>query len=387
MKVLFTSEAVLFDKDGQYYSNNLVPQLARYSYFGDVTCVCYKLDARGQNTMPALIDKTASSFCFTKKENKLSSLLSDVRDNDVIIKNEVIKCDMVIAHVPSSNSNHAIKWAKKYNKPYMLVVVGCPWDSMWNYSWKGKILAPFSFLKLRHQLSESKYALYVTERFLQQRYPCSGLTEYASNVCIQPDSDSVLTNRIKRIENLSESSPINIVTTASVKVRYKGQEYVIRAIGKLCNEFGYNYHYYLIGGGDQQYLKNVARQANVEDRVHFMGRLSHDDVISALDNMDIYIQPSKQEGLPRAMIEGMSRALPAIGTRVAGIPELVDDKYLVRKANVEDIVDVLAIFLDKECMKKQAYVNYVKSMEYTLEKLDARRYAFFDKFIKNNFRS
>ena len=105
-----------------------------------------------------------------------------------------------------------------------------------------------------------------------------------------------------------------------------------------------------------------------------------------LDDMDLYIQPSKQEGLPRALIEGMSRALPAVGTRVAGIPELLGDDYLVKKGSVDDIIEVLSTKMNKECMKKQARVNYAKASEYTLDIINARRQAFFDKFVHHYFK-
>lgn len=384
MKIVFTSEEVVDICDGKYYSMNLGQHLTKYKYFGDIVCVCFYRHVE-HTTLPE-IDKTSAEFVFTEKENNVKALFKTKKKNDEIIKKQVEREDvkMVVAHVPSGNSRHSIKYAKQYNKPYLEVVVGCAWDALWNYDWRGKCLAIPYFLNLKKIVKDAPYALYVTQYFLQKRYPCKGKTEHASNVCIDKVPEDVLTERVAKIDGYTKETQLNIATTAAVSVRYKGQEYVIKALAKLNKELGFNYHYYMMGGGDQTFLKGVAEEAGVTEYVHFLGSLPHDKVTETLDKMDLYIQPSKQEGLPRALIEGMSRALPAVGTRVAGIPELLLDDYLVKKGSADEIVRVLSTKMDKESMKKQAKANFEKASEYTLDIINKRRQAFFDRFMKDN---
>ena len=83
-------------------------------------------------------------------------------------------------------------------------------------------------------------------------------------------------------------------------------------------------------------------------------------------------------------IEAMSRALPAVGTRVAGIPELLSDDYLVKKGSVDEIVRVLSTNMDKESMMKQAEENFKKASEFMLDIINARRQIFFNTFINYN---
>ena len=385
MKILFTSEEVVEVCDGKYYSMNLGQHLTKYSYLGEIVCVCYSRDVK-QTKLPE-IDKTTAKFVFTKKETSISSKIFGSKTNYNIIKEYAKEeVDMLVAHIPSWNSGHAINIAKKLELPYMVVVVGCIWDSMWNYDWRGKLLAIPEFLIQRKQVASAKYALYVTEHFLQNRYPCKGKVEHASNVCINKVEDRILADRIAKIDGYTRGCQLNIATVAAVNVRYKGQEYVIRAIAKLNNEMGYRYHYYMIGGGDNSFLKSVVKSCGVENYVHFMGALPHDKVIEALDKMDLYIQPSKQEGLPRALIEAMSRGLPSVGTRVAGIPELLIDDFLVKKGSVDEIVCVLATRMTPDNMIKQAQRNFNKASEYTLDIINARRQHFFDEFIQDNFK-
>ena len=385
MKILFTSEEVIDICEGKYYSMNLGQHLAKYSYMGEIICVCYCREVK-KTKLPE-IDMNSAKFVFTQKETSVSTKLFGSRKNHEIIQECAKVADMVVAHVPSWNSEHSIAIAKQMGLPYMTVVVGCIWDSMWNYDWRGKLLAIPEFIKQKCQVSNSHYALYVTEYFLQKRYPCDGVTEHASNVCIEPVSKSVLDKRLAKIRSYTDGCQLNIATVAAVNVRYKGQEYVIRAIAKLNKEKGLNYHYYLVGGGDNSFLKEIVKKYEVESYVHFIGALPHEKVIELLDNMDLYIQPSKQEGLPRALIEAMSRALPAIGTRVAGIPELLDANYLVKKGSTNEIVQALLAQMTIKEMEIQAERNFKKASEYSLDLINARRLKFFDKFILDNFNS
>lgn len=383
MKLLFTSEEVVDIYNGKYYSTNLGQHLAKYSYMGEITCVCYCREVE-QTKLPE-VDKSIAKFVFTQKENSLSAKIFGSKKNHEIIKGCVKNVDMVVAHVPSWNSEHSITIAKEIGLPYMAVVVGCVWDALWNYDWRGKLMAAFEYLKQKQQVGSSTHVLYVTEHFLQTRYPTKGKMEHASNVCINKVPESVLSNRLAKIDSYTQGCQLNIVTVGAVNVRYKGQEHVIRAIAKLNKEMGYNYHYYLVGGGENSFLKGVVSEYNIEKFVHFLGALPHNKVTEMLDKMDIYIQPSMTEGLPRAVIEGLSRALVTLGANVGGIPELINPDYLFSRGDVDGIIDILSTQMSSEKMKAQAAANFIKASEYTLDIINARRQKFFDTFIQDSF--
>ena len=61
-------------------------------------------------------------------------------------------------------------------------VVGCPWDAYWNYSLKGKIVAPFATYMMKRRVKSAPFVLYVTNKFLQKRYPTKGKKINCSNV-------------------------------------------------------------------------------------------------------------------------------------------------------------------------------------------------------------
>ena len=98
------------------------------------------------------------------------------------------------------------------------------------------------------------------------------------------------------------------------------------------------------------------------------------------DSLDLYIQPSKQEGLPRAVIEAMSRGCPVIGTSIAGIPELIPKVCLFKKGSTEEVAKAVERVL-KTDLEKLAKRNFNKSCEFSRDKLVKKREAFYDIFL------
>ncbi|GAB2318566.1 hypothetical protein IRB23SM22_08240 [Alkalibacterium sp. s-m-22] len=298
-----------------------------------------------------------------------------------IIANEIQKSDYIIARLPSFVGNIAVDFARKYGKPYLVEVVACPWDGFWNHSMTGKFIAPLMYYATKKRVKESLYAIYVTNHFLQNRYPTDGKHTNCSNVALTEFDDGVLERRLTKIESMKDTDKIVIGTTAAVNVRYKGQQYIIQALGKLKKQGFTNFEYQLVGGGDQVFLKSIAEKHDVLDQVKFLGAMTHNKVFDWLETIDIYTQPSRQEGLPRALIEAMSRAIPAFGARTAGIPELLDDKFIFSntKKNIDEIIKILKSF-DKQAMTKQATRNYEESKKYDKNVIEERRRRFFEAF-------
>ena len=112
-----------------------------------------------------------------------------------------------------------------------------------------------------------------------------------------------------------------------------------------------------------------------------MGRIHLNDVLETLDNIDIYLQPSLQEGLPRSVIEAMSRGCIAIGANTAGIPELLDCKYILRRKSVDDIVNLIfeICHMSKSEIIANSIRNFEEAKKYQKNVLDKRRENFFDR--------
>ena len=188
-------------------------------------------------------------------------------------KEIVSKCDMIFLRIPSVISDMVAKICKQIEKPYLVEVGGCSWDSYFNHNILGKLIAPMMFLNQKSTVKNAQFASYVTEKWLQNRYPAQCTQIAASNVYLRDFDEEIIHTRIMRCEKASYV-PKKIGTIASIDVRYKGQEYVIHALHKL-KILGYRLDYELVGAGVGNYLKALAIKLGVEDQVHFLGLKKH----------------------------------------------------------------------------------------------------------------
>lgn len=383
MKLLFIHDGPLFyDNHGNYYEYSYHGLLERYCYIADEITFLMR-------TMP-LTSKTNNTLL--SKEIRVVSVpnfkvpkvyFKEKLKAENIIEEEIKNTDYAILRA-SSCSSIAIKYVKKYNVPYIYECVGCTWDSLWNYSLLGKIMAPYSFFKARKIIKNVDYVHYVSDKFLQQRYPTNGKILACSDVVISTIDDFVIQKRMKKIDLLKNNKKIIIGTAAALDVRYKGQEFVIKAIKELVRQ-GYDVEYYLAGGNrkNSTFLSDLAHNYGVADRIIFCGSLDEKQMLNFYDSLDIYIQPSKTEGLPRSVIEAMSRGCPVAGTNVGGIPELIQKECLFKKGNTKDIIKTISNML-KSDLKIIAKENFTRAKTYEKEKLIEKRNQFYDSFLSEN---
>ena len=374
MKLVFAHDHKLRKIDGKYYTvGGLRDSITeRYlEFFDELTIFCRVIEKQSYDTQlfelknPAITVKSVSngSLLLSKHAKKM-------------MENEIKNADGLIVKLHSKIAEHAISYARKYNIPYLVEVVGCPWDAYWNHSLKGKFVAPLMTLSTKREIKRAPFVIYVTKKFLERRYPTNGHWIDCSDVELLKIEEQVLEKRLKKINEMKNTFIIG--TLAQIDVFYKGQEYVIKALKKLKDR-GRIFKYRLAGSGDSTRLKKIAEKYDVIDLVEFCGTLSHKEVFNWLDNLDYYIQPSKQEGLSRALIEAISRGCPAAASNVGGNNELVEEDYLFKAGDVDSIVNIL-YRLDKENLITQAKINFKKAKNYDREYLNNKRKNFYMDF-------
>ena len=383
MRLTFVHDGPLFyDTEGNYYEFAYHELYERYSYIAsDITFMMRTKPVSGERKF-TLVPHSIRVVDVPNFKSP-SRYLSNKRIAQGIVREEIQNTDFVILRSQSSIAQLALPYIKEFKKPYIIECVGCTWDSYWNHGLLGKAIAPYMFLKTRNAIKNAGYVYYVTNEFLQKRYPTKGKTVSCSNVVLDPLNESTLSNRLNRIERFNPKKELILGTAAALDTRYKGHEYVIKAIPMLLDK-GYNVEYRLAGGYTSSrkdtFLKDLAKKVGVEKRVVFCGSLSASEMPGYYDELDIYIQPSKQEGLPRAVIEAMSRACPAIGTNIAGIPELLPKELLFRKNTSRGIVDKIESLMQYG-LDTAAKENFIKASQYERQKLVQKREAFYDQVL------
>lgn len=105
----------------------------------------------------------------------------------------------------------------------------------------------------------------------------------------------------------------------------KGQAGLLRAFSGLAKKHP-RLQLRLVGDGpDQAALKSLAAELGVTSSVSFLGRLSEEQTLAEIAQSDLLALPSFMEGLPIVLMEAMVLGVPVVASRVAGIPELVED--------------------------------------------------------------
>ncbi len=308
------------------------------------------------------------------------------REIRTVLERQITPDRAVILRLHSSYCYIAARICVKRGIPYLAEAVGCPWDSLTHHSLKGKVLAPSAAAQMRYCMRHAAYAIYVTKKFLQSRYPTNGVSAAVSDVELLPAEETTLTRRLDKIRELKagQDRRLRIGTSGSVQVAYKGQRFVFEALADLKKRGICRYEYHLAGGGDDTELRNLADKLEIEDLVVFEGSLPHDRIYGWLDDLDLYIQPSEQEGLSRALIEAMSRALPAFASDVGGNRELVADPSCIHKCGaVQEIAEELAT-LTPERMADMAKQNFEIAKGYQKELLCKERGAILARFAEES---
>ena len=371
MKVsIITEVRIYYFKNSYYVDTSFLKILERYKKaFGSI-CLFSRVVEGNEESIKGLknIDSeiliinigTISTFVFNKINKEYYKIIKE--------------SDLIVLRLPSVVSIKVYRIIKNEKKKYLCEIMGCAFDAYWNHGIIGKIIAIPMYLMIRNIIKKANYCLYVTEKFLQNRYPTNAYSINASNVNINEPKDT------KNYNNF-DSQNITLFTAAALNVKYKGQQFVIKAIKQLKKE-GINVNYYLAGKGDNNYLLKVARNNNVANNVHFLGMLKKDEVNNMMLTSDIYIQPSLQEGLPRAVIEAMNCGLICMGANTAGIPELLDKNYIFKRKSSNAIVNCI-----KRALNDNPFVisnrNTNEAKKYRSDLLDKRRNSFYEKIIRD----
>lgn len=160
---------------------------------------------------------------------------------------------------------------------------------------------------------------------------------FAGGIGVIPNG--VDTSEFKPLKNKKISKKIRLISTGRLIAR-KGYQYLIPALKGLKNV-----ELTLVGGGDlRSELDELARKNQV--KVHFTGEVKHDEIVKYLQNSDIFVLPSLNEGMSNSILEAMACGLPIITTNTGGSKELIDENgFIIKKNSIIDIKNKLTTYL------------------------------------------
>ena len=196
----------------------------------------------------------------------------------------------------------------------------------------------------------------------------------------------MIDKRLKAIKakesKLNKPSTIGLIGNLDNKI--KGVKDTLIALSKVEKEKPGCFVFKHLGPGNAEPYKSLALELGIADRVYFDGMIqSGDAVLEWLKQIDLYLQPSYQEGVPRATIEAMSMACPVIASTAGGIPELLPSKWLIKPGETSKLAKLIIEMLDSsKCQYEAGLENYNKSLNYTSDVLMPKRQEFWNSFAK-----
>lgn len=138
-------------------------------------------------------------------------------------------------------------------------------------------------------------------------------------------------NKIDKKKELGITDDLKIFLSVGELNKNKKHEVIIRALSKINNK---NFIYLICGKGElKDQLQNLAAELGISDKVKLLGYRK--DVLEICKVADLFVFPSKREGLPVSLIEAIACNIQCIASDIRGNRDLLDMNHLC-KSNIED---------------------------------------------------
>lgn len=132
---------------------------------------------------------------------------------------------------------------------------------------------------------------------------------------------------------------------------------LIKAMSIVCDLMHDNAILKIYGDGpEKQDLISLTKELNISDKVFFEGRISNDDVPAALNDMDIFVNCSKQESFGVNILEAMACGLPVVATDCVGPREIMVDGetgIIVKNRAPQSLADAIICLLNDDIKRKK----------------------------------
>ena len=145
----------------------------------------------------------------------------------------------------------------------------------------------------------------------------------------------------------------HIIFAAGRLAYQKGFDLLIE-VARMAKDKRYNWVFLVAGSGRlEKELLGLCRQKGVEDTVKFIGFQSN--VMPFIKTSDIFLLPSRSEGMPNVLREAMALGKACVATAVDGVPELIENNVsglLVEKDNTDQMFEGILKLLKNPGLKE-----------------------------------
>lgn len=163
-----------------------------------------------------------------------------------------------------------------------------------------------------------------------------------------------------------------VITSVGHAVSVKGWDIAIKAFAQVSKQIP-EARLLLVGDSTsskfQNQLERLVKELSLEEKTIFTGK--HDNIPEILKASNIFILPSRSDGLCLALIEAMASGLPCIASKVGGVPEVIThgkDGLLFERENSQELAESLIEFLQGPLLqKKLACQAEIRAKDFSME--------------------
>lgn len=152
-------------------------------------------------------------------------------------------------------------------------------------------------------------------------------------------------DRITARDRLGLPQEVKIIGTIGQLFRRKGHRFLIEALFKIRNQHP-NAHIAIIGTGpEESNLKSLINELGLDNQIHLLG--FRENALQFVRAFDVWAMPSLKEGLPLALLEGISGHLPVIASDIPEMHDIVEDigGMLFKPGDIAQLAECLAYYL------------------------------------------
>lgn len=387
MKLLLEIDESVYYYNGTYYAsyegqNDFFNRYLRIFDSLKVVCRCEHVDSIKEINLP--LDANRIQIVPVPMFRGIVSFLKMKSTIRKCLKDVAYDCDCGVLRIPSSLALQACKDMRKKKIPYAVEIV---YDAKDGYRSADSILEHIAWMYQHHIMKNmAAHAVgvaCVTEFYLQKHYFSKVKNSFTANY-----STLALPKSFYSAPRSFPYKKVYIISHIANQIIFngrKGHNEVIDAIA-ILKEKGLNVQVQFAGGDYDNgisILKEYAVKKGVSDRVVFVGFLSREELEGYLEESDIYVMPTRAEGLPRVIIESMAKGLPCLTTDVSGNSELVDKEMMFDFDNPAELADKIEHLLKTPVLYEQvSRTNFDRSKNYEASILELRRDDFYGK-LKN----
>ncbi len=380
MKLLILSDSLLYKKNGSYFSKDTFLKFLKYfkRYFGYIT-ICapvshdilkteslYRISLFDNGTID--IRETFPYITVIKFYKKLHMIL--FYNLPLFIK-KIKTADIVFLRVPAMNAFLVAFLAWIYKKSVFCYFVGDERSVILN---GGK----HKCLRLRIALIISKFHSFLYKKIIRFSKASFFLSTELKN-----KYEKYNTNSFFIFTSLIDRSDIYI----RKKKLYKHHNTIkLLYVGRLSHEKGILYllqsmqsliqikpgiKVLLCGDGpEKETLQNAVKKLRLHKYIDFLGFLPWGKQLNELyRKSDIFTLPSLAEGIPKVLLEAMSKGLPIITTKVGGIPDIIknmENGILVPPKDPQAITQAVKLIIENDALRNKIIENgYTNAKEHT----------------------